>query len=66
MRELDVLLSDYLETQYPDSDEPLKAAFRQVLELPDPELIGYLLSGTNPADPELANVVDRIRGSSSS
>lgn len=66
MRELDVLLSAYLENQYPDSDEPQKVAFRQLLELPDPDLIGYLLSGENPADPELANVVEHIRGSASS
>ena len=66
IRELDVLLSNYLEKVYPGSGEPQKAAFRQVLELPDPDLIGYLLSGESPAEPELANVVDRIRGSASS
>ena len=66
MRELDVLLSAYFEKVYPASDESQKAAFREVLELPDPELIDYLLSGKNPADPELANVVDCIRGSASS
>jgi antitoxin CptB len=66
MRELDVLLSTYLEKQYPGSGEPYKAAFRGLLELPDPELMSYLLSGENPADPDLAYVVDRIRGSTSS
>ena len=65
IRELDVLLVTYLETVYPASNESQKAAFRQILEVPDPDLIGYLLSGENPADPELANVVDRIRGSAS-
>lgn len=63
MRELDVLLSNYLEHRYPSSDDTHKAAFRQLLELPDPDLMGYLLSGENPADPDLACVVDRIRGS---
>ena len=63
MRELDVLLSAYLENHYPGSDESSKTAFCRLLELPDPDLIGYLLSGENPADPELANVIDRIRGS---
>ena len=66
MRELDVLLTAYVEKVYPASDEAQKAAFRQVLSLPDPELMGYLLSGDNPADPELADVVDCIRGSASS
>ncbi len=63
MRELDVLLSNYLERQYAASDSRHKAAFRQLLELPDPELMGYLLSGENPADPDQAHVVDYIRGS---
>jgi succinate dehydrogenase flavin-adding protein (antitoxin of CptAB toxin-antitoxin module) len=66
MRELDVLLSQYLDNIYPRSDEAQKAAFHRVLELPDPDLIGYLLSGENPADPELADVIERIRGSTSS
>ena len=66
MRELDVLLTAYFEKVYPASDEPQKSAFRRVLELPDPELMRYLLSGENPADPELADVVDCIRGSASS
>ena len=65
MRELDVLLVAYFEKDYPASNEWQKAAFRQILELPDPDLIGYLLSGENPSDPELANVVERIRGSAS-
>ncbi|MDA0679361.1 MAG: succinate dehydrogenase assembly factor 2 [Proteobacteria bacterium] len=65
MRELDVLLGTYLEKQYGNSDESQKAAFRRVLELPDPDLIGYLLSGNNPADPELADVIDQIRGKAS-
>lgn len=66
MRELDVLLTAYCEKVYPVSDELQKSAFRKVLELPDPELMRYLLSGENPADPELADVVDCIRGSASS
>jgi antitoxin CptB len=66
MRELDVLLSNYLERQYPGSDESHKTAFCHLLELPDPELMGYLLSGENPAEPDLAHVVDCIRGSASS
>jgi succinate dehydrogenase flavin-adding protein (antitoxin of CptAB toxin-antitoxin module) len=66
MRELDVLLTTYFEKVYPASDEPQKSAFRKVLALPDPELMRYLLSGENPADPELADVVDCIRGSASS
>jgi antitoxin CptB len=66
MLELDVLLSHYLEDQYPLTDELHKVAFRRLLELPDPELMGYLLNGENPAEADLAHVVDCIRGSASS
>jgi len=62
MRELDVLLSAYLETQYPDSGERNKRAFRKLLELPDPELNAYLLGGEQSADSEIASVVELIRG----
>jgi succinate dehydrogenase flavin-adding protein (antitoxin of CptAB toxin-antitoxin module) len=66
MRELDVLLTSYLERQYPHDGEPAKKAFRRLLELPDPDLISYLLSRENPADQELSNVIERIRGSAAS
>ena len=66
IRELDVLLSNYLERDYPASGESRKQAFRQLLALPDQELMGYLLSGENPADSDLASVIDHIRGCASS
>jgi len=66
MRELDVLLTNYLEQQYPESAEPDKEAFRRVLALPDPDLMSYMLGGETPTDPEIASVVTRIRGKASS
>lgn len=62
MRELDVLLTNYLETTYPASAEHEKAAFQRLLSLPDPELIAYVLNAESPADEELRDVIDRIRG----
>lgn len=59
MRELDVLLSGYLERCYGQSSDEEKTAFRQLLELSDPELVGYLLKKEIPA-PELAIVVQHI------
>lgn len=66
MRELDVLLGNYLAQHYPHADDTQKAAFRRVLQLPDPDVMSYLLHGDDPADPEMASVIERIRGSSSS
>jgi antitoxin CptB len=62
MRELDVLLTRWLDRHYDSSDPADKAAFRQLLALPDPELARYLLAGERAEDPGLLRVIDRIRG----
>ncbi len=61
MRELDQLLLRFLENEYPAAGETQKSAFRELLALPDPELIGYLLGGQIPVDTHIANVVSRIQ-----
>jgi succinate dehydrogenase flavin-adding protein (antitoxin of CptAB toxin-antitoxin module) len=59
MRELDVLLVAYLDRRYDQAPEKEKAAFRALLELPDPELLSYLLQNEQPAA-EFADVIDAI------
>ena len=59
MRELDELLLKYLEQRYELAPDSEKAAFCALLELPDPELVGYLLQQESPA-PEVGIVVDYI------
>lgn len=59
MRELDVLLTTYLEQRYADSSDSEKVAFRRLLTLSDPELVGYLLQKQTPA-PDIAVVIQRI------
>ncbi len=60
-RELDELLTRYLGGAYEQAAETEKAAFRELLELPDPELIGYLLGSHVHTDPEIADVIETIR-----
>jgi antitoxin CptB len=60
MRELDELLLRYLETRYPGAGSGEKTAFHRVLELPDPELNGYLLQRQVPVSEPLADVIQRI------
>jgi antitoxin CptB len=60
MRELDELLLGYLENRYPIADDDEKAAFQAVLELPDPELNGYLLQRQAPAEESIALVIKHI------
>ena len=62
MRELDVLLTGYLEKSYPASDDLSKRAFRRLLELPDPELNALLLGGIKSAEIDIAHAVTLVRG----
>ena len=66
MLELDDLLTRYLEQQYDDADSGEKEAFHALLELPDPELAGYLLNLRKPASERIGNVVKHILGQDSS
>ncbi len=61
MRELDELLCNYLQAGYGYASKTEKAAFRELLALPDPELIGYLLGSQSHDDPELADSIEKIR-----
>ncbi len=60
MRELDVLLRDYLDRRYEAAGDTEKRAFEQVLTLPDPELAGYLLGRQRPESATLADIIDKI------
>ncbi len=61
MRELDQLLVAYLENHYDAAADADKQAFQALLQLPDPELVSYLLNNQKP-EPALQRVVDDILG----
>ena len=61
MRELDVLMTRWLERDWASASMPERAAFQQLLALQDPELAEYLLRGERHPDPVIAAVVRRIR-----
>jgi antitoxin CptB len=48
MKELDFLLLRYLRERYSTASAEEHAAFAQFLQLPDPELVRYLLAGDVP------------------
>lgn len=62
MKELDVLLTGYLDRSYATAPEDDKAAFRAVLELSDPELVGYLLQRQEPGSDIIARGIDILLG----
>ncbi len=60
MRELDVLLSEFLRTRYAALDPSLQHAFSELLELQDPEIWAYLLDRAEP-EAGLVEIVRQIR-----
>ena len=62
MKELDVILSRYLEQEYPDASAVEQERFRRLLEIPDPDLYSLLLGRSTVDDPELAEFIGELRG----
>ena len=60
MRELDVLLERYLAERWPTAPAARQAAFRALLELPDPELAALCLRQTVTPVSELADLIAEI------
>ena len=60
MKELDLLLTRYLERDYDASSLPQREAFERLLAMPDPEILDYILGKTLPESPELDYVVSRL------
>lgn len=60
MKELDVLLVRWLDRRWAGAGPAARAAFVRLLELPDPQLIDWLLQGVRPADAGMAELVDDI------
>lgn len=50
MKELDLLLVRYLKNRFAQATTEERAAFVEFLELPDPEIAGYLVAGDVPED----------------
>jgi antitoxin CptB len=60
MKELDRLLSAFLERDFPTASPADQSGFRELLELQDPVLYDYCLGRDRPAAPHLAALIDRI------
>ncbi len=60
MKELDLILKDWLERRYAVASAEERSQFAQFLELPDPEIAGYLLGYSPPKDPSMAALVAQL------
>jgi antitoxin CptB len=61
MLELDVLFGKFLETGYPKLTDEEKCLFVQLLDCPDPDLLGWLLGTDEPAEDGLKHIVGKIK-----
>lgn len=61
MRELDLLLLQFLDRGYAGLDAGAAQAFARLLDSPDALLLEWLLGRQIPSDKEVADVVQRIR-----
>ena len=60
MKELDVLLSRWIEEGWPAAGEESRIAFEWLLEQPDPDLADWLLGGARPSEAGRAALIDDI------
>jgi len=61
MKELDDLLVGFLERDYDAAPAATQAAFARLLEFQDPDLYALVTGRDTAADPEIGDVVARIR-----
>lgn len=62
MRELDVLLTRYLDERYASAPEAEQEAFRALLNRQDPELHGFIVGRIEPPPGPVSVVVAALRG----
>ncbi len=60
MKELDLLLTRYLEQRYAAAPAAEQAAFRALLEAPDPEILDLCVGRRRPADAALAALIGAL------
>jgi len=61
VKELDVVLTKYLENHYPNADSTSKNAFKRLLQIEDPELLSLVMGYHQSDDPEQNAVLDKMR-----
>ncbi len=61
MKELDLLLTRYLEQQYPHASTATQHTFQVLLELPDIDLYSYMIGQETPAEETLRNLIEELK-----
>ncbi len=61
-KELDVLLTGWLDRRWPSASESERRGFERLLEEPDPQLLAWLFGRERPTDPVTASLVNELLG----
>ena len=64
MKELDFIMSGYLERHYESASAAEQDRFKVLLEMPDPELYDLLLGRSEASDPGLRQIIELLRKTS--
>lgn len=60
VKELDVVLTRYVETQYDDASDAEKKDFDSLLGYQDPDILRFVLRQEVPADKAIADLIEKI------
>jgi antitoxin CptB len=60
MKELDLLLLDYIEHWYGEAGEAGQLAFKRLLSMPDPEILALLTGRSVADDKHLVLIIERL------
>ena len=61
MKELDVVMLRYLENSYESATAAEQERFRELLQMPDPDLYNLLLGREVMVDPDMAGFLRQLR-----
>jgi len=63
VKELDVLFTNFVASSYDGLTDTEKQAFDKLLDLEDPDILGFMLYNEKPTDPDVASIVEKIHTS---
>ena len=63
VKELDVLFTRFVESDYDDLSDMEKKAFDKLLNIEDPEILSFMLHDVKPDDADVAKIVEQIHAS---
>ena len=63
MRELDIMLTGFLQCHYDDLNSGERADFERLLDSPDPVIMEWLYGYNQAPDEEMTRLLDKIRNS---